>query len=320
VQLFGAFDFVVDAYRQHRTNILQARSYIGSTMGITAIPQSNYGEVESQGIDASINYNKRFASGFYTQLRGNFTYATNKILKYDEVSYRENESYRYRKGQSITQVYGYIAERLFVDNFEVANSPTQFGEYMGGDIKYRDMNRDGAISEADKVPIGYPTTPEIVYGFGGTMGYKNFDMSMYFQGVGRTSIFINPQNISPFVINGGAQNGLLNVIADDHWSEENRDLYAFWPRLSEYFVDNNNQTSTWWLRNGSFLRLKSVDLGYNAPAKVINRLHLEGLRIYVSATNLLSFSRFKLWDPEMGGSGLGYPVQSVYSMGFTLSF
>jgi hypothetical protein len=190
---------------------------------------------------------------------------------------------------------------------------------MGGDIKYRDMNGDGAISEADRVPIGLPTTPEIVYGFGGTVGYKRFDFSAFFQGEARTSFFINAENISPFVINGGAQNGLLEVIANDYWSEDNRDLYAFWPRLSDYFVENNNQTSTWWMRNGSFLRLKSVEIGYNAPDRALQKFRIKALRFYVSATNLFVISKFKLWDPEMGGSGLGYPIQRVYNMGLTIS-
>jgi len=332
LQLFESLDFVIDAYKQHRTNILQSRSFIGSTMGLTATPQSNFGEVESKGIDLSINYNKSYLSGLYTQFRGNFTYATNKILKYDEVSYPEKEAYRYRKGQSTKQEFGYIAERLFVDEYEVANSPAQFSEYLGGDIKYRDMNNDGVVTAADQVPIGHPTVPEIVYGFGGTIGYKKVDFSFYFQGATRTSLFIDPQKISPFVLSGGtktsdgttldagSQNGLLKVIADDYWSEENRDLYAFWPRLSDYYVDNNMVRSTWWMRDGSFLRLKSIEAGYNPPENWVNKIGLNTLRIYLSATNLFTISNFKLWDPEMGSSGLGYPVQSVYSIGLNITF
>ncbi len=319
LQLFNSLDLVFEIYKQKRTNILQNRSYVGSTMGLTATPQSNFGEAESKGVDITATYNKFFKSGWYTSLRGNFTYAASKVLKYDEVTYPANESYRYRKGESISQTYGYIAERLFVDDEEVANAPSQFGEYMGGDIKYRDMNGDGVISGADQVPIGLPTTPEIVYGFGGTVGYKQLDFSIFFQGEARTSIFINPQNISPFVINGGAQNGLLKTIANDHWSEDNRDLYAFWPRLSDYFVENNNQTSTWWMRNGSLLRLKSVEIGYNAPEKLTSKIRINGLRVYLSASNLFVISKFKLWDPEMGGNGLGYPLQRVYNVGLNIS-
>ncbi len=318
--MFNAFDVTFDAFQQNRYNILQTRSYIGSTMGLMATPAANTGEAMSKGIDFTLRYNKSLGRDTWVNLRGNFTYATSEILKVDENSYPEELSYLSRVGDRIGQPYGYIAERLFVDDEEVANSPAQFGEYRGGDIKYHDMNDDGVISSLDQVPIGHPTTPEIVYGFGGTFGFKNWDISAFFQGAARTSLFINSQNISPFVINGGAQNGLLDVIAESHWSEENRDSYAFWPRLSDYFVENNNQSSTWWMRNGAFLRLKNVEVGYTLPQHIADRFQVNHCRIYANGTNLGVWSKFDMWDPEMGGEGLGYPVQSVYNLGVVVDF
>jgi TonB-linked SusC/RagA family outer membrane protein len=314
-----------DVYKNERSSILTGRTYIPSTMGLQASVQANTNKMESKGVDVSANYNKSFGNGLFLQMRGNFTYATNKILIYDEPSFNSKEYYRYHVGLNSSQAFGYIAERLFVDDNEAKNSPVQLAgtpglTYGGGDIKYRDVNSDGIISDADMVPIGLPTAPEIIYGFGGTFGFKGFDISAFAQGSGRSSFFINPQNISPFVLNGGAQNGLLDVIADSHWSEQNRDSYAFWPRLSPSFVGNNTQTSTWWMRNGSFLRLKSVELGYNVPQKTITRIGVKSCRIYVNATNLGAISSFKLWDPEMGGNGLGYPVQTVYNLGLNVSF
>lgn len=320
LELYNSLNLVVDVFKQKRDNILQPRTNIGSTLGLTAIPSTNFGEVESRGLDATLTFNKQLGDDWYTQLRGNFTYATNEILEYDQVNYPESLSYRSRIGTHTNQAYGYIAERLFVDHEETQNTPTQFGDYTGGDIKYHDVNGDGLITENDMVPLGYPTVPEIVYGFGGTVGWKNFDFSVFFQGVARTSFFINPWNISPFVINGSTQNGLLNVIAEDHWSEDEANLYAFWPRLSDTFVENNNQSSSWWMRDGSFLRLKTVEAGYNLPTKVAEKIHLRNARIYFSGNNLAVWSRFKLWDPEMGGNGLGYPIQSVYSLGVKLDF
>jgi len=320
LELFKSLNFVVDVYKQNRSNILQTRTNIGSTMGLTDIPRTNFGEIESKGMDVAVTYNKQFNNDWYTQLRGNFTYATNKVLVFDEINFPDNMSYRSRIGQNFNQNYGYIAERLFIDQNEVDNSPTQFGDYTGGDIKYRDVNGDGQITENDKVPMGNPTTPEIVYGFGGTVGYKKFDFSIFFQGVARTSFFIDPRNIAPFVLDGSYQNNLLNVVAQDHWSEDNRDLYAFWPRLSNTYVDNNNEVSSWWMRNGAFLRLKSIEFGYNAPEELISKIGIKGLRVYFSGNNLAVWSKFKLWDPEMGGSGLGYPIQSVYNLGLKVDF
>ncbi|WP_223678116.1 SusC/RagA family TonB-linked outer membrane protein [Flavobacterium hibisci] len=320
LQFFNSLNFIVDVYKQHRTNILQARSNIGSTMGLTAVPVTNFGEIESKGLDLAVTFNKQLNQDWYTELRGNFTFATNKILVFDEINFPANMRYRSRVGQNFDQRYGYIAERLFVDQNEVDNSPKQFGDYTGGDIKYRDVNGDGEITPSDMVPLGYPTSPEIVYGFGGTVGYKKFDLSIFFQGVARTSFFIDSENIAPFVLDGSYQNNLLDVVAKDHWSEDNRNLYAFWPRLSDKLVENNNQTSTWWMRDGSFLRLKSVEIGYNAPKSFNTKLGLQDLRVYINGSNLAVWSAFKMWDPEMGGNGLGYPIQSVYNIGLKVNF
>ncbi len=323
VTAFGV-NVIVDAYRQKRSNILMTRSYVPGTMGLQASMQANVGKAESEGVDVGINYNKAFKKSMWTQLRGNFTFARNKATVYDEPTYKDNEWYRTHVGYSIQQQWGYIAERLFVDDNEVANSPTQFfgsgreAQYGAGDIKYRDVNGDGVINEADAVPIGLPTTPEIIYGFGGSFGYKSFDVSAFLQGSTRSSFFISPSDISPFVTNGGQQNGLLRVIAENHWSEDNRNLYAFWPRLSNIQNNNNNQRSTWWMRDGSFLRVKNVELGYTLISRQLTRWGLSNCRIYLNASNLFVISKFKTWDPEMGGNGLGYPVQRVYNIGINL--
>src|SRR5690606_3939578 len=220
-----------------------------------------------------------FGNGSWIQGRANFTYATSAYKVFEEPEY--NEWWASRLGYSINQEWGYIAERLFVDDYEVANSPRQnFGEYMAGDIKYRDVNRDGQISELDMVPIGYPTVPEVVYGFGMSAGIKNFDFSVFFQGLARESFRIGVAETSPFIDNDGdaaflSNNALLQAYADNHWSESNRNLYALWPRLSPTRVENNIQRSTWFQRDGSFLRLKQAEVGYTLPAVWAERLWMK---------------------------------------------
>jgi TonB-linked SusC/RagA family outer membrane protein len=320
LSLFGSANLIVDVYRQHRTNILMNRAYIPNTMGLAAGIQANVGEAEGKGIDLSLDYNKNFGN-LWIQGRSTFTYATNKFLVNEEPQYASNLYYLSRVGNPLQQNYGLIAERLFVDDEEVRNSPYQnFGEVRGGDIKYRDVNGDGQITSLDVVPLGLPTTPEIVYGFGLSMGYKNFDISGFFQGSGRSSFWIDPGAITPFAFNGGAQNGLLEVIANDHWSETNRNVTAFWPRLDQNRSSNNTQTSNWWMRNGSFLRLKNVELGYNISEKALRRLHIGSIRLYANGTNLFVKSSFKLWDPEQGSNGLGYPLQKVFNFGMNVQF
>ncbi|MEO3407674.1 TonB-dependent receptor [Mucilaginibacter sp. CAU 1740] len=319
--LFDALNLIVDAYKERRSNILMNRAYIPTSLGLTAPVSANVGVAEAKGLDVAMDYNKNFGKS-WLQMRGTFTYATSKLLVNEEPQYPANMQYLSRVGQSLTQAYGLIAERLFVDDEDVKNSPKQnFGEVRGGDIKYRDLNGDGQITNLDMVNgLGYPTTPEIIYGFGFTYGYGDWELSSFFQGSARSSFFINPSQISPFVANGPDQHGLLDVIAKDHWSEDNRNLYAFWPRLSLTQNSNNNQSSNWWMRNGSFLRMKSAELAYNIREKTLKRYHISSIRLYLNGTNLFLLSSFKLWDPEQGSNGLGYPVQKVFNIGANITF
>lgn len=324
VGLFRDFNLMVDFYHEDRKNILMNRSDIPSTMGLQATPQTNVGEASGRGIDFSVDYNKAFANGWWMMGRTNFTWAQSNYKVYDEVDNTETP-WLSRVGQPIGQQWGYLAERLFIDDFDVMNSPEQaFGEYTGGDIKYRDINNDGEITSLDMVPIGFPTTPEIIYGFGLSAGNDRFDFSFFFQGLARESFWIDARATHPFVDVGSgnviSKNALLQVYADSHWSETNQDLYALWPRLSNRVIANNTQRSTWFMRDGSFLRLKSVELGYTLPDRLLKHLQLKDMRLYVSGVNLLTFSGFKLWDPEMAGNGLGYPIQKVYNVGIQFSF
>ena len=334
VGLFNKVNIQWDYFQEKRTNVLMDRSQIPATLGLQAPLRANVGEASSNGFEASIDYNESFDNGLWLSARGNFTYATSEFDVYEELDYAgAGLPWKSRIGNSLNQPYGYIAERLFIDEADIANSPLQtFGEYMAGDIKYKDINDDGIIDTNDEVPIGFPDSPEIIYGFGASAGYKNVDFSFFFQGSARSSFFIDGYKTAPFIdINSDDQgddwnakngnNALLQVWADNHWSEDNRDIYAAWPRLSDQIVDNNNRRSTWFMRNGAFLRLKSVELGYTLDKDTfISKAKIASMRFYLSGTNLLTFSHFKLWDVEMGGNGLGYPIQKVFNLGVNVNF
>ncbi|WP_316789145.1 TonB-dependent receptor [Pedobacter frigoris] len=310
------FNIVVDYSRDHRTNILMDRSFIPTTMGLSAAVRANVGAMRSEAFEASVDYNKNFNNSAWFSLRANFTYATNRFEIYEEPDYPE--AYRSLVGSPTSQQRGYIAERLFVDEQDINNSPLQtFGPYMPGDIKYRDVNGDGRISAADQVALGFPTSPEIVYGFGFSSGYKSFDFSAFFSGIGRTSFWIDNAATNPFV---NDQRALLKIYADNHWSEENRNLYALWPRLSSTVIANNSQRSTWFMRNGALMRLKQVELGYTLNSKIANKVFMKRMRIYLTGSNLLTFSKFRLWEPELGGAAFNYPLQRVYNFGINASF
>jgi TonB-linked SusC/RagA family outer membrane protein len=316
LNLWKALEWQVDYFIEKRNNILQERSEIPTLMGLQGdIPQSNVGKASGSGVDTSVDYNKSFSKDFWTVLRGNFTYAASKYEFYDEPDYLDTP-WRRHKGHKISQQFGYIAERLFLDENEVASSPLQFGNYGAGDIKYKDINGDMKIDENDRVPIGFPTTPEIIYGFGISAGYKNLDFSCFFQGSARSSFWIDAGATAPFVGN----RALLQYWTDNHWNEETRDLYAEWPRLSASNIDNNTQFSTWFMRDGSFLRLKTAEIGYSLPKKWVAKALLNSARFYISGSNLLLFSKFKMWDIEMAGKGLAYPIQRVFNLGLNVEF
>ncbi|WP_341838830.1 TonB-dependent receptor [Chitinophaga caseinilytica] len=319
LEMFRGFNITAEIYRQQRDRILQARSAIPTSMGLEATVSANLGKAEARGLDLQADYKRNFAGEKgWVQARGNFTFAQNEYVAYEEPMW--DEPWRRAVGKKLNQAKGFIAERLFVDDKEVAASPVQNFNGVptrGGDIKYRDLNGDGVITERDETYIGYPTTPEIVYGFGLSAGYKAFDISVFFQGVDRVSFFIDPNATAPFV--GNTQ--LLKAYADDHWSEENQDLMATWPRLTANANPNNTfRPSTWFMRNGAFLRLKSVELGYTLPKRIAKKAYMENCRIYASGLNLLTWSAFKMWDPELAGSGMNYPVQRVFNLALNVNF
>lgn len=316
VSLWDKLEIQADYFTEYRKNILMNRASIPVTMGLTAPVRANVGEASGRGLDLSVDANHTFSNGLWILGRGNFTYATSRFEVVEEPEYHERNLSKI--GYPLSQQWGYVAERLFIDDPDVANSPAQnFGIYEAGDIKYRDVNGDGIISSLDQVPIGHPTDPEIIYGFGFSAGHKGIDFSCFFQGSAHSAFWINSNGSTAPFVNG---NQVLSAYANSYWSEDHRDIYAVMPRLSKTINTNNNQLSTWFMRDGAFLRLKSVELGYTVPENTTKNLFLSNLRVYFSGTNLASWSKFKLWDVEMGSEGLGYPIQQVYNIGVQFGF
>lgn len=315
---------ILEYFTEDRKQIYQARANLPATMGLTSNVYGNVGAVKSAGWDGSIDLNHSFNKDAWITGRFNFTFAQNEYVENEEPEYRW--PYLSDIGWPINTWKGYIAERLFIDQADVDNSPRQeLGSIpQAGDIKYKDINGDGRVNSDDQVHIGYPTVPEINYGFGLSGGYKNFDLSCFFQGQDRVSFFIDPNarrddrfGIAPFADHRGA----LKIIADDHWNPNNPVSHAFWPRLSATVNQNNSQqNSTWWLRNGRFLRLKTLEIGYTFPEKWYRPIPFSLVRLYFTGQNLFNLSEFKLWDPEMGGNGLAYPLQRVYNVGLNVTF
>lgn len=306
LELFSKLSLTVDIFKDNRSNILLRRERFPEYLGYeNAKPWASIGKVENKGLELAMNYVQEIGKNWSFDLRGTFTY--NRATQiYSDEAYRAEE-YRRHDGKSLNGTWGYVAERLFVDQADIDNSPTQkFGNSpMPGDIKYKDMNGDGMIDGSDQCELSpYGSTPGIMYGFGSTIRYKKFDLGFFFQGAAQRKIMIS--GIHPF---GNTRKNVLQFITDDYWSESNPNPDAAYPRL-EYRDDanNNRQNSSYWLRDGSYMRLKNAELGYNFKYG----------RIYLIGNNLLTFSKFKLWDPELSWNA--YPLSRTFSIGMQLNF
>lgn len=315
MQLFHQVNLNFDVFKEIRSKIYMQKvntlpDFIGT--GETKIYE-NSGKMKNVGFDIALDYNKQITKDFFLSFKGTLTYAHNTILERDEPPfqlYPNLSSVGYSRGQHLV----YVADGLFRDQADVDSHAEQTLGYIPqpGDIKYVDQpdangNCDGIINTNDRVYMGYPEDPEIVYGFGPSMKYKNWDFSFFFQGAARTSILMS--GFHPFGKN--ATRGVMKFIADDYWSESNPNPNAAYPRLTRDTNANNTVNSSYWLRNGAFLKLKNAEIGYT----------FKMFRAYLNGSNLLTFSPFKHWDPEMGGgSGMKYPTQRVFNIGIQFAF
>lgn len=318
--LFYMFKAQVDYFSELREGIFIRRESTPSVIGLNKQQWVNYGRMRNRGFDFSLEFERHFTKDFYFSARGNFTYNRNQKL-YDD---KPDQIWKYQNkaGFANDQQFGLIAEGLFESEEDIATWSTQsFGKVRPGDIKYRDINGDGIVNSFDMVAIGYTTIPEINYGFGVSMSYKGIDFSLFFSGVGNVTRIIDGANLY------GASNNIINTgqiyedVALNRWTLDNQNPNAPYPRLSLEKMDNNMQASTYWQRDMSFLRLKNAEIGYTLPSRTSEKMGLSTLRIYLQGVNLLTFTEFKLWDPELNASyGNVYPLMRNVTLGLNLSF
>lgn len=337
--LWNMIDFQVDYFFEHRYNIFMKRNNIPTSAGFRNTPWANYGKVNNQGIDLALNVNKQINKDLYVGFRGSFTYAQNKIIEQDEALGVMGTN-RQRTGEKVNQLFGLVDEGLFTfDDFQkdangdyliaenggyVVNEdiPTHtFGPVRPGDIKYKDVNGDGVVSSLDETAIGGTYNPQIVYGFGANFRYKNLDFNIFFQGNGMTYGFKGgcSNKFTPGETMGAMGNILTNY--QDRWTVENPSQDVYYPRLTWGKSENNVRNSTWWLENMSFLRVKDIEIGYTLPKSWVRQIGLSNIRLYAKGSNLFTFSKFDLWDPEVDTSvGTKYPIMKSFSAGFDINF
>lgn len=330
VAFANRFSLTMDYFHEKRTGIFMQRNYLPEITGLESTPWANVGSVKSEGFDGNFEYKDHVGQVNWT-VRGNITYSKNTILEYDE----ENHVYPYQnfKGHRVGQQSGLIALGLFKDYDDIRNSPKQqFGDVQPGDIKYKDVNGDGVVDSGDIVAIGATNTPSLIYGLGASVSWHGFDFNLHFQGAGKSTFLINGKTVYAF--SEGRWGNILKGLTDDRWiasdisgTAATENPNASYPRLSfktQGFTtageQNNSQASSFWLRNGRYLRLKNLDIGYTLPKSVVNAIHFTNVRFYISGQNLITWSKFDLWDPELGSSnGEAYPITKSITAGVQIS-
>jgi len=314
--LNNALTLQIDYFKENREGIFLRRSAVPEYLGLQNMPYGNLGIIDNKGVDGSLTFNKRW-NDFNLQLLGNLTFNRNTIVENDEPT--STYPWMDKRGRKVGQRYGYQALGLFETETQISYGPLHPGVVKPGDIQFQDINGDGIINNFDQIPIGYGTIPELVYGFGFTVGYKSFSLSTLFQGVGNVDIRMNGEGVMPFQV-GLNRGNLLNNI-EDRWTIENPSQDVFYPRLSDGNINNNYQYSTWWLKNGKYLRLKNLQLNYALPKAFTKKINASNANLFFSGYNLLTWSPFEFWDVELGdGRGTRYPNVASYTIGVSVDF
>lgn len=312
-KFWNSLEATIEGYYQRRDNILQSADALNS--GIVGIPSSyvNKGIVDSKGVEIGINYNKTVGD-FIVNAGALFTYGTNKII--DMVETPQAYSYLSRIGLPVGQSFGLQAIGFFKDANDIATSPVQtFDRVVPGDVKYKDVNSDGRIDANDMVAMG-KNSPEINYSFNLGLEYKGFGFNVLFQGTGNYTQYLGTQGVFNPLINNS---NLSTYYNNNCWHPGQDNSNAIFPRLTSLASPNNYQSSSLWYKDASFLKLRNCEVYYKFPKKMLDKVHISDVKMFVKGENLLSFSKMPAnMDPEnMWG---GYPILPAFSVGTSIKF
>ena len=312
VTLFNHLNLVAEYYYKVTDDILLALD-IPRIIGMNA-PDQNAGKVENRGWDLGLNYSN-WERAFKYEIGFNISDVKNKVLDLKGVN--KTGTTVNHEGYPMYSIYGLEADGLISeDDFDDQGTylhAKQYGTIAPGDIKYIDQNNDSIINSNDYKIIG-ETIPRFTFGFNFNAKYKNFDFGLFLQGVGKADGLIRDQGIMPFLMGGTVQEQ-----HKDRWTPENQD--ASFPRFA-FNETNNEQTSSFWMRNAAYMRLKNLQVGYSLPQSVIRKIKAQQFRVYLSGQNLLTIDNF--WDgydvEAPVGNGGYYPQVKTYSIGIDVKF
>lgn len=313
-----------DIFFEKRRDILIQRKTLPVFYALSSslMPAINYGKVNNKGYEVEVKWNDKVRDVNYW-ITGNVSYSKNRIIEQDEV--KPNEPYMWKTGKPTGTVFGYVFDRFYrEDDFNLDGKlkdglAIPSGAVYPGDCKYVDLNNDNVINTDDITDIGYPTRPAYTFGLNYGVDYKGWSFTMNWTGAAQRSLLLAQQYREPF---GGGSRGLMQFQVDERWTPETAET-ATYPRFSMNTLKHNTeQNSSVWIRNGNYLRLKTVQLGYTFNHGVLlKKLGISQLGITLSGYNLLTFDHFKIMDPESNPSwNSTYPVSRIYNLGLNLTF
>jgi TonB-linked SusC/RagA family outer membrane protein len=308
--------FTADVFTDLRSKILTRPLNIPSYIGISNLPWINAGVVSNKGFEMVLETRKQFKSYGYF-LRANYSYARNKIVDQKEPVLTGRE-WQQAVNRRIGEQYGLTAIGLFADQKDIENSARQtYGTVQPGDIKYKDLNADGVIDQLDEGFLGPVSTPESFAGLAFGFNYKGFDLSFLFQGAFGGSIYYTGNSVWPF---SGHAGSILEEIKDNHWTLDNPDPNALYPRMSSYDNVNNYRNSTFWIRSSDYVRLKNIEIGYSFPKEWLKKVGFADGRLFFNGINLWTQDKIKTFDPEIPSGTGDYPQQKVINGGLSFTF
>ncbi len=321
VGFLNSFNLVVDLFKEKRDNILRNRGTIPILNGLPAgvIPPVNVGVVENKGYEVELSYKKAFNRDLSILSRISTSYATNRQKFADEPLLSSQYAYRYRETDyRIGQGFGYIVDKYFTSDAEIAASPVQNigrNQSKPGDFKYKDLNGDNVIDDKDIAPIGYSTVPEYQFGGAFSVTFKSFDVSVLMQGVTHVSNFYQSRGTFP------GSNYFSRHL--NSWTPERAAAgeSITYPRLTATSTSPNEIRNSYFLIDASYLRLKNMEIGYTLPSKFTTKFGSKRVRLYANGLNIFTWDNLptKDFDPELT-SELSYPVTRVFNFGLNVAF
>ncbi|RRB10496.1 SusC/RagA family TonB-linked outer membrane protein [Larkinella knui] len=303
----GLLGVELDVFNTRRNNILTARNASVPTYTGLNLPTENIGIVENKGFELQVSHANRSKKIGY-RLMGNVAFAKNRIIDIDEPA--NQQPWQMRTGYPMGTSLYYDAIGIYRSEEEITGSAHPVGTRVG-DLRYRDVNDDGKVDAKDRIRTEYTNVPQLTFGFTASASYKKFTISALLQGQGRVSQYVFLQS--------GLQGNTLQVMADNRYRPENPN--STYPILPTYDAEISGYRSTFWLRNASFLRLKTLELGYDVSPDFLSRIKVRNLRVFLNGSNLFTWDKLKYFDPE-GTNELGgfYPQEKIYNLGLNLTF